>query len=91
MSALGILTDRSRGRGPEWESNPDIRLDPESIAKVRVCSSCVCDEERSLTGPAAAGRYSPTSISRSKTGPRGRGSSIVSAEYSFFVLIVSRC
>ncbi|ETW76779.1 hypothetical protein HETIRDRAFT_125828 [Heterobasidion irregulare TC 32-1] len=29
----GILTDRSRGRGPEWESNPDIRLDPESIAK----------------------------------------------------------
>ena len=41
MSALGILTDRSRGRGPEWESNPDIRLDPESIAKVRAYQ-CVC-------------------------------------------------
>ena len=90
MSALGILTDRSRDRGLEWESNPDIRLDPESIAKVRVCSSCVCDEERSLTAP-AAGRYSPTSISRSKTGLRGPGSSIVSDECSLSVLIVSRC
>ncbi|EIM84866.1 NAD-P-binding protein [Stereum hirsutum FP-91666 SS1] len=30
----GILTERSRSRhGEEWESNPDVRLDPESIAK----------------------------------------------------------
>ncbi|KZO98698.1 NAD-P-binding protein [Calocera viscosa TUFC12733] len=29
----GILTDRSKGRGDEWVNNPDVRLDPDSIAK----------------------------------------------------------
>jgi len=28
----GILTNRNRDRGPEWEENADIRLSPESIA-----------------------------------------------------------
>jgi len=28
-----ILTDRSRGRGDDYVNNPDIRLDPDSIAK----------------------------------------------------------
>lgn len=33
-----IITDRVKERyakGPEWEKNEDVRLNPESIAKVR--------------------------------------------------------
>lgn len=30
----GIITDRRRGNDPEWEKNEDVRLNPESIAKV---------------------------------------------------------
>ena len=30
----GILTDRSATRPDEWKKNEDVRLNPESIAKV---------------------------------------------------------
>ncbi|THH07724.1 hypothetical protein EW146_g9223, partial [Bondarzewia mesenterica] len=29
----GIVTDRSRARGEAWVNNPDVRLEPDSIAK----------------------------------------------------------
>lgn len=41
--APGILTDRSKGyrNDPEWERNEDVRLNPESIAKVSLSSNAV--------------------------------------------------
>lgn len=39
----GIITERSKSlrNNPEWEANQDVRLSPDSIAKVRRCSQLV--------------------------------------------------
>ena len=66
-----ILTDRVRERksDKEWEANEDVRLNPESIAEVRItCCS------RGIVGTNYI--YSHTSISRTKTGRLGHGSLI---------------
>lgn len=70
------MTDRVRGfrNDPAWEANADVRLNPDSIAKVGLWGAACTD--MSFSSPLHA--YRPTSTSLSKTAQLGLGRLIVS-------------
>lgn len=77
---IGILTDRSRSfrNDPAWEQNPDVRLSPESIARVCLSLSIFTVSLFNI----CLSIYSLTCISQTKIDPLGPGSLTVGFDCS---------